>query len=146
MRVVHFPQLQLGELNISEITIDHRSRDDIPQILRGLQYIYGETELRNRVFQVLESLTPEEVDAELGRPAMAGWRIMVLGSLRLCLNCDYDRILELANNHRTLRQMLGHGSFDDDKPYHLQTIKDKCCVIHILRFSTKSTRLWSRLG
>jgi hypothetical protein len=32
--------------------------------------------------------------------------------------------MELANEHRTLRQMLGHGVFDEDKRYGLQTIKD----------------------
>jgi len=37
---------------------------------------------------------------------------------------DYDRILELANQHRTLREMLGLGSFDADKRYCLQTLKD----------------------
>ena len=47
-----------------------------------------------------------------------------MGSLRLNLNCDYDRLLELVNNHRTIRQMLGHGFTDDDLTYHLQTLKD----------------------
>jgi len=44
--------------------------------------------------------------------------------LRLGLNADYDRILELANPHRTLREMLGLGCFDADKRYYLQTLKD----------------------
>ena len=49
---------------------------------------------------------------------------MLLTKLRLNLNCDYDRLLELVNNHRTIRQMLGHGFTDDDLTYHLQTLKD----------------------
>lgn len=40
------------------------------------------------------------------------------------LNADYDRIHELANQHKTVRQMLGHGFMDDEKQYQLQTIKD----------------------
>jgi len=48
----------------------------------------------------------------------------VLGTLRSGLNADYDRILELANQHRTLREMLGLGCFDADKRYYLQTLKD----------------------
>ena len=47
-----------------------------------------------------------------------------LGILRLGLNADYDRVQELANQHRTLRMMLGHGIFDADKDYRLQTLKD----------------------
>ena len=55
---------------------------------------------------------------------MDQWATMVLGALRLGLNADYDRIQELDNQHRTLRMMLGHGLFDEDKVYHLQTLKD----------------------
>lgn len=39
MREIIKPQLQLGEVDISAIEIDHRSRDDIPRLLRGLQFI-----------------------------------------------------------------------------------------------------------
>jgi hypothetical protein len=44
--------------------------------------------------------------------------------LRLNLNCDYDRVHDLANNHIKIRQMLGHGSFGVQPDYGLQTIKD----------------------
>ena len=52
------------------------------------------------------------------------WLVFILATLRLNLNCDYDRVLELANNHYTLRQMLGHCGFDQREQYKLQTIKD----------------------
>ena len=58
-----------------------------------------------------------------GRPGMEQWRILVLGTLRVALGADFDRIQELANEHRTLRMMLGHGTFDD-KNYRLQTLRD----------------------
>ncbi len=61
---------------------------------------------------------------ELGRPGMELWNILVMGTLRLNLNCDYDRLLELVNQHKTIRQMLGHGLVDDDETYSLQTIRD----------------------
>ncbi len=47
-----------------------------------------------------------------------------MGTLRLCCNWDYDKLMEIANNHRTLRQMLGHGIMDQDFEYALQTLKD----------------------
>ncbi len=34
------------------------------------------------------------VDADKGRPGMDQWAILVLGTLRLGLNADYDRIQE----------------------------------------------------
>jgi transposase, IS5 family len=124
MRSVTATQLQLGELDIADIKIDNRSRDDIPQLLRGLQYLYTDKTLRAEIFNVLEKLTPQETSAEHGRPGMTLWNILVMGALRLNLNCDYDRLLELVNQHKTIRQMLGHGLIDDDETYSLQTIRD----------------------
>ncbi len=124
MRTATHPQLQLGEIDIANISIDPRSRDDIPQLLRGLQYLYSDNTLREEIFQILEKLPPKKVSTELGRPGMMWWKILVMGTLRLNLNCDYDRLQELVNHHNTIRQMLGHGFTDDDKTYSLQTLKD----------------------
>jgi hypothetical protein len=55
---------------------------------------------------------------------MAQWKILVLGALRVGLNADHDRIQELANQHATIRQMLGHGDWADDSQYSLQTIQE----------------------
>lgn len=117
-------QMQLGEIDIANIRLDARSRDDIPELLRGLQYLYTDKTLRAEIFEVLAKLTPPTINPEMGRPGMALWKIFVMGSLRLNLNCDYDRLQELVNNHKTIRQMLGHGFTDDDRSYHLQTLKD----------------------
>ncbi len=117
-------QLQLGELDIANITFNTRSRDDIPQLLQGLQYLYGDPELRAQIFTTLSKLTSSKINTQLGRPGMDWWKILVMGTIRLNLNCDFDRVHELANEHRTLRQMLGHGFCDDDKEYSLQVIKD----------------------
>lgn len=124
MRSVSNLQLQLGELDIADIKIDTRSRDDIPQLLQGLQYLYTDKMLRAEIFNVLKKLTSETISAEHGRPGMTLWNILVMGTLRLNLNCDYDRLLELVNQHKTIRQMLGHGLIDDDATYSLQTLKD----------------------
>ncbi len=124
MRTATKLQLQLGEIDIANIRLDPRSRDDIPQLLRGLQYLYTDKTLRADIFEVLAQLTPATVNPASGRPGMDLWKILVMGSLRLNLNCDYDRLLELVNNHKTIRQMLGHGFTDDDLSYHLQTLKD----------------------
>lgn len=62
MRTVIQPQLKFGETDIAAIVIDPKSRDDIPQILRGLQYIYTEVSLRQRVFAILEEVMPARGD------------------------------------------------------------------------------------
>jgi len=130
MRQVIDPQLKFGEQDISAIELDSKSRDDIPRILRGLQYIYTTVELREEVFAILAEVLPEGTDgegkarADTGRPGMEQWKILVLGTLRLGLNADYDRILELANQHNTIRQMLGHSDWADERRYSLQTLKE----------------------
>lgn len=130
MRQVIDPQLQFGEQDISAIELDAKSRDDIPRILRGLQYIYTTPGVRAEVFAILAEVLPERADAagkvsaETGRPGMEQWKILVLGALRLGLNADYDRIQELANQHATIRQMLGHGEWAEGTRYSLQTLKE----------------------
>jgi len=128
MRKVIEPQLKFGEQDIGAIHLDPKSRDDIPQILRGLQYIYTTAELRKSVFAILEEVIPAGVEGkanpDTGRPGMEQWKILVLGVLRLGLNADYDRIHELSNQHNTIRQMLGHGDWADQTTYELQTLKD----------------------
>jgi hypothetical protein len=57
------------------------------------------------------------------------WKILVLGTLRLNCNWDYDKVHEMANNHDKLRQMLGHGKNDSGSSYALQTIKDNICLL-----------------
>jgi len=123
MRVINNEQMRLGAVDVSQVKIDSKSRDDIPQILRGIQYLYTHVEIREKLFYALEKTIPSTIDKSNGRPGMALWKIFVLGILRLNLNCDYDRLQSLANNYRTVREMLGHGYFDEDY-YQLQTLKD----------------------
>lgn len=128
MRQFEPPPLPSGEIRIADIYLDPNSRDDIPQLLRGLQYLYVQPTLRAEVFQILDEMLPPEVDRTTGRPGMALWRILVLGVVRLNLNWDYDRLQEMANQHRTLRQMLGH-SREDETYYQLQTLKDNVSLL-----------------
>jgi len=123
MRVVQSLQMEMGEVDISQIKFDPKSRADIPRILKGLQHLYMNLPLRNQIFELLEKEIAPQVDKSNGRPGMALWRIFVCGVLRLDLNMDYDRLHELVNHHDTIRQMLGHGEFDKE-PYHFQTLED----------------------
>lgn len=128
MRLFEPPSLQCGAVNIADIELDAHSRDDIPQLLRGLQYLYVTPALRAEIFQILDEMIPPEVDRTTGRPGMALWRILVLGVVRLNLHWDYDRLQEMANQHRTLRQMLGHNE-EDKSYYQLQTLKDNVSLL-----------------
>ena len=124
MRKIIDMQMKIGEKAIADIKFDLRSRDEIPKLLRGLQAIYCDRKLRELVFDVLAGIVPPHVDIKNGRNGMDLWKIFVLGTVRLICNWDYDKLHEIANNHKKLRQMLGHGMIDDDYQYALQTLKD----------------------
>jgi IS5 family transposase len=123
MRVVQNTQMHIGEVDVSRIVLDPKSRDDIPQILRGLQHLYQDPAKRAKLFELLESEMAPKIDKRTGRPGMTLWSIFVCGVIRLDLNIDYERVHELVNQHNTIRQMLGHGLFDPTA-YHYQTLKD----------------------
>ena len=99
MRVVQNLQMQIGEVDISQIKLDPKSRDDIPQILKGLQHLYVNQALRAEIFELLQAQVAPKVDKRNGRPGMELWKILVCGVLRLDLNLDYDRLHELVNKH-----------------------------------------------
>ena len=82
VRVVVEPQMKLGA-DIAAIEFDLRSRDEIPKLLIGLQHIYKTPEIREKVFEILNEIVPEEIDPDNGRPGMELWKILVLGALRL---------------------------------------------------------------
>ncbi len=129
MRKTIETQIQFGETDIAAIKFDPRSRDEIPKLLRGLQYIYCNPKLREKVFAILEEIIPKDIDSNNGRPGMELWKILVLGAIRLTCNWDYDKLKEIAGNHKILRRMLGHGMLDDDKSYPIQTLRDNVALL-----------------
>ena len=52
-----------------------------------------------------------------------------MGVLKQGLGCDFDRVHELVNQHRTVREFLGHGAFSQDDTYELQTIIDNVYLL-----------------
>jgi len=128
MRKIIDLQMEFWKTDIANIEFDLQSRDEIPKLLMGLQYIHRTTSIRKKVAEVLKQIVPKK-SYETGRPGMDLWKILVLGTLRLNTNWDYDKVLEMANNHNKLREMLGHSKTDFDSQYALQTIRDNIVLL-----------------
>lgn len=124
-----FTKRSIEDMALSEIKFDSKSRDDIPPLLMGLQYIFITPEIRDKVFTILSAIIPQGIDFTQGRPGLDLWRIFVMGVLRVNLNWDYDRLHEMVNNHSTIRQILGHGQVDDGEYYGLQRLKDNVVLL-----------------
>ena len=122
MRKIIEKQLKFGQVDIDRIEIDIQSRDEIPQLLLGLQAIYRNIPLRKKIFKILESIVPNDTSKTTARPGMDLWEILVLGTIRLNCNFDYDKLVEIANEHKTVREFLGRIDFSER--YALQTVKD----------------------
>ena len=68
MRVVQNEQMTVGEVDISKMKFDLKSRDDIPKILRGLQHLYMDMALRTTIFELLErQIAPKESQVQRAR-------------------------------------------------------------------------------
>lgn len=126
MRKVFEEQMMLGEVDISKVQFDPRSRDEMPQLLKGLQFIYTTPELRKQVFNLLEAHIG---CSNKGRRGMDLWKILVLGAVRLSSNINYDRLHDLANHHCKIREMLGITAWDQEPVFPIQTIKDNAMLL-----------------
>src|SRR3990172_8083137 len=91
---------------IEKIVIPLKSRDELPPILAGLQWIWMHPTLKGEILALLEKKVLADKKAT-GRTGMELWQILVLGVVRLGLDANYDRLEDLANHHTLIRQMLG---------------------------------------
>lgn len=126
MREIICRQPQLQNIDISEIRPDPQSRDEIDRIAEGLIYIYSQPDIKKKIFSVIDKVIAPK-SRKTGRPGMTLWELFVLGVFRNGCNMDYDRIQNIANNHKLIRQLLGHSDSKLWTPgfqYKLRTIKD----------------------
>jgi len=125
-------QLSLGIVPINEVRFNEKSRHELKDLLKGLQYIFVRPSINEKVFSVLESRILSE-KKKTGRYGMSLWEVLVLSTVRLGLDIDYDGLHDLANNHIKLRQILGVNTsgFVDFLGYELQTIKDNVKLLDL---------------
>ena len=128
----HFQaQPDLLLIPIEKIRLPLKSRDELPPILAGLQWIWMHPTLKADLFALLEAKLLGGKQAT-GRTGMDLWQILVLGVVRLGLDADWDRMEDLANHHLLVRQMLGvpvdpWGS--NAKVFGHQTLRDNVALL-----------------
>ncbi len=116
---------------IEKIRLPLKSRDELPPILAGLQWIWMHPTLKADIFALLESKILAGKQAT-GRTGMDLWQILVLGVVRLGLDADWDSLADLANHHTLIRQILGvpAGSWgEEDKRFGHQTLRDNVALL-----------------
>lgn len=127
-------QLSLGVVPISEVSINLKSRHELPPLLYALQYVFKDAELSETIFGILEKKILDGKQ-KTGRLGMSLWEILVFGAVKLNLDIDYDFLHDYANNHEALRGILGvhRSDYRRGQQYELQTLKDN---VHLLDEAT----------
>jgi len=125
----HQPDLQITP--IEKIRLPLKSRDELPPILAGLQWIWMHPTLKAEIFALLEAKILAGKKAT-GRTGMDLWQILVLGVVRLGLAADWDRLEHIANYDTLVRQMLGLPALpwaDESKQFGHQTVRDNVALL-----------------
>ena len=123
------PDLQITP--IEKIRLPLKSRDELPPILAGLQWLWMHPTLRAEILALLEAAVLAG-KAATGRTGMNLWQILVLGVVRLGLDADWDRLEHIANYDALVRQMLGVPATpwgEEAKVFGHQTLRDNVALL-----------------
>ena len=131
MRHPFQPQPDFQITPIEKIRLPLKSRDELPPLLAGLQWIWMHPTLKADLLALLETKILAGKQAT-GRTGMDLWQILVLGVVRLGLDADWDRMEHIANYDTLVRQMLGvpvdpWGT--DAKVFGHQTLRDNVALL-----------------
>lgn len=113
MRIPFSNQLRFDLPSIPDISLNLECRDEIIPILRGLQHVFAQPVLCNHIMKLVASDVNGDSRPDRGRPGFSYWQIVVLQSVRMGCNLDYDKLQDLSENHFNLRSMMGVGQWDD---------------------------------
>src|SRR5262249_35956706 len=109
------PEQRLDCLPIGEVPLNRQCRDELIPILRGLQHLYGKAPLRRALLALVGQDVNRGTSRKRGRRGLNYWEIAVLAAVRLGCNLNYDKLQDLAENHRRLRQIMGIGDWQAEE-------------------------------
>jgi transposase, IS5 family len=117
------PPERLDCLPIAEVKLNLSCRDEIVPILHALQHVYGHAELRSELLRLVGKDVNQQTSRKHGRRGLNYWEIIVLAAARLGCNLDYDKLQDLAENHRSLRQIMGIGDWQEEVDFDWRRIE-----------------------
>ena len=103
MRKAFDRQQRMDRPTISNVRLNLGCRDEIIPILAALKHIYAQPKLRDEILRAVAGDVNHDSSSERGRKGMDYWPIVVLASVRLGCNFNYDRLQDLAEQHGALR-------------------------------------------
>jgi len=129
MRKSYSTQLQFDSVAISDIQLNLNCRDEIIPILRGLQDVFKQPELRDKILQLIAGDVNAETRDDVGCEGFDYWQILVMTIVRHGCNYDYDKLQDLCEQHCTLRHMLGVGDWNKKISFQWRRIQDNLALV-----------------
>ena len=114
---------------VENVQLNLECRDEIIPILRALQMIYCKQPMRKKILKLVAEDVNRETREDCGREGLDYWQILVLASVRLGCNLDYDKLQDLAEQHRALRHIMGIGDWDEVMNLSWRRIRDNVCLL-----------------
>jgi len=114
---------------IAHLQLNFNCRDEIVPILAALKHIYLQPKLRDEILRAVARDVNRDSSPKRGREGMDYWPILVLAAVRLGCNFDYDRLQDLAEQHRALRQVMGVGEWDEESDFNWRTIRNNIALL-----------------
>lgn len=129
MRLAYQEQPRLDCPEVGRVELNLKCRDEIIPILRALQHVYEDVSLRRHLLDLVGKDVTGERSHKLGRKGLDYWSITVLAAVRLGCDLDYDKLQDLAEQHRTLRLMMGIGDWEEARDFDWRRIRDNVCLL-----------------
>jgi len=125
-------QMNFSTIPICEVKFPLKSRDELPPVLKALQYIFVNPELNEKVFSLLEERICKD-KKRTGRRGMDLWHILVLAVVRHTLDTNWDRLHDTANYHELVRSIMGVHTistfYDEKVEFNYQNILDNVSLL-----------------
>jgi hypothetical protein len=134
-------QTRLDCQAIPDVQLNLNCRDEIVPILAGLRYVYSQPQLRNEILNLVAQDVNVDSRSDTGREGLDYWNITVLASVRLGCNLDYDKLQDLAEQHRALRQIMGIGDWQDSTDFNARRIGDNIRLLKTRTVESISHRI-----
>jgi len=114
---------------INNVNLNLNCRDEIIPILAALQHIYSTPSLRDEILRLIAADVNHDSRRDIGREGLDDWQILVLAAVRLGCDLDYDKLQDLAEQHRALRHIMGIGDWDDETSFNWRRIRNTLCLV-----------------
>jgi len=115
---------------VLDVNLNFKCRDEIIPILRAVQQIYSQPHLRDEILQLVAQDVNDDSRHDRGREGLDYWQILVLAAVRLGCNLNFDKLQDLAEQHRALRHIMGLGDWEQEgTDFNWRRIHDNICLL-----------------